>query len=65
MNPLVRVVWHKRRRSFCAAGSTSASLRSATEALARAVEEEEEKNLAWVMQMHSQTATSFGALTRK
>jgi len=65
MNPFVRVIWHKLRRGFCAAGSKRAGLRNASEALARALEEEEEKNLAWVMQMHSQTATSFGALTRK
>lgn len=65
MNPFVRVIRHKPRRSFCAASSTRASLRSASEALARAVEEEEEKNLAWVVQMHSQTATTYGALTRK
>lgn len=64
MSTFFRVIRHKRRRSLCAAGSTEEVLRGAREALARAVEEQEEKNLAWVMQMHSRTATPFGALTK-
>lgn len=57
MNRYFRVIWNSARALVTQHAATFAATRNSTAALVHALEEQEEKNLVWVMQLHSQAGS--------
>jgi len=58
MNRHFRVIWNKARALVTHHAPNFAVTRNHTAALLEALEVQEEENLAWIMQLHSQSASS-------